>query len=370
MDSNYDSLKEHTIVGRYVTHNEIDHYLQKVTSHFLIETIGTSVKGLPIPLVTLGNGPRKILMWSQMHGNESTTTKAVLDLLNFLKIPSALQTAITANCTIKIIPILNPDGALAYTRVNANGVDLNRDAQERSQPESKVLRKVLDDFKPNFCFNLHDQRTIFNVGLTNKPATVSFLAPAHDEERTVSETRALSMKIIAGMEAELRHSIPGHIGRFDDSFNPNCVGDAFQMLKTPTILVEAGHFQEDYDRERTREFIFWAIKAAVEIISSESFHNFEISDYFLIPENGKLFFDVLIKNAHLINLKYPKGFSVGLLYKEVLEANKIVFELQVAEIGVLDAYFGHKTYDAAYGNDFDFLRQEHNIFGQLIARDN
>ena len=46
-------------------------------------------------------------------------------------------------CTLYIIPILNPDGAKAYTRLNANEVDLNRDAQDLSQPESKVLRAVL-----------------------------------------------------------------------------------------------------------------------------------------------------------------------------------------------------------------------------------
>ncbi len=365
-DSNYASIKENAITGRYVTHNQIEHYLKKISPHFLVETIGTSVNGISIPIITLGKGPRKILMWSQMHGNESTTTKAVLDLLNFLKEPTTLQTEITVNCTIKIIPILNPDGALAYTRINANGVDLNRDAQEQSQPESKLLWEVFNAFKPNFCFNLHDQRTIFNVGLTNKPATVSFLAPAHNEERTISDSRALSMQLIAGMEAELRQLIPGQIGRFDDSFNPNCVGDAFQMHQIPTVLFEAGHYPEDYEREKTREYIYRAIKTAVEIISSESLHNFKIRDYFSIPENGKLFFDVLIKNAHVINSKYPKGFSVGLLYKEVLKENKIVLQLQVAEVGILDAYFGHKTYDATYENDFNLLRQEHNKFGQLI----
>src|SRR5690606_18803559 len=99
-----------------------------------------------------GDGPIKILMWSQMHGNESTTTKAVLDLINFLLEGSEMSNSILERCTIKIIPILNPDGALAYTRVNANGIDLNRDAQNLSQPESKVLRAVFEDFGPDYCF--------------------------------------------------------------------------------------------------------------------------------------------------------------------------------------------------------------------------
>jgi murein tripeptide amidase MpaA len=38
--------------------------------------------------------------------------------------------------------MLNPDGAKTYTRENANKVDLNRDSQDLTQPESKILRKL------------------------------------------------------------------------------------------------------------------------------------------------------------------------------------------------------------------------------------
>ncbi|WP_273566708.1 DUF2817 domain-containing protein [Maribacter halichondriae] len=92
-------------------------------------------------------------------------------------------------CSLVILPMLNPDGAEVYTRVNANNVDLNRDAQERTQPESRILRQVFEEFRPEYCFNLHDQRTIYNVGDTNKPATVSFLSPAFDIERSISVSR-------------------------------------------------------------------------------------------------------------------------------------------------------------------------------------
>src|SRR5690606_13406057 len=115
-----------------------------------------------------------IMLWSQMHGNETTTTKALFDVLNTFK----TQNSILDACTILIIPILNPDGAEVYTRLNANNVDLNRDAQNLSQPESRVLRDCFNRFKPNFCFNLHGQRTIFSVDNTSQSATVSFLSPA------------------------------------------------------------------------------------------------------------------------------------------------------------------------------------------------
>ena len=59
--------------------------------------------------------------------------------------------------------MLNPDGAEAYTRVNAQGIDLNRDVIDVKALESQVLQQVLKKVNPQYCFNLHDQRTIFSV---------------------------------------------------------------------------------------------------------------------------------------------------------------------------------------------------------------
>ena len=168
--------KEHTLFGRYISLKDITPLIDKLPSNFITEIIGRSVLDQKIYSITIGNGPKKILMWSQMHGNESTTTKAIFDLLNSFK--NNYFDDILKCCTIKIIPMLNPDGAKAYTRLNANNVDLNRDAQDLSQPESKVLLDCYNAFKPDFCFNLHGQRTIFSAGKTNNLATLSFLSPA------------------------------------------------------------------------------------------------------------------------------------------------------------------------------------------------
>lgn len=166
----HDTIKDEAVYGRYVTHRHVLKKLTDLPIDYNVETIGKSVQGRSIESITIGHGPIKILMWSQMHGNESTTTKAVFDLLNFLNSDNKLATQILTNCKLCIIPMLNPDGAEMYTRVNANEVDLNRDAQNLSQPESVVLRNTFLDFKPDFCFNLHDQRTIFNVGeVINRP---------------------------------------------------------------------------------------------------------------------------------------------------------------------------------------------------------
>lgn len=361
MQFNYEKIKEETIQGRYVTPKEIESFLKSVQEVFPVHLEGESVKGLSIKSIVLGSGRFKILMWSQMHGNESTTTKAVLDLINFLKGNSELAALILQSCTLKIIPMLNPDGAMAYTRVNANEVDLNRDAQERTQPESLVLRKVFDEFKPDFCFNLHDQRTIFNVGETAQPATVSFLAPAHDAQRSISTTRGVSMQLIVAMNEELQKYIPGQIGRYDDGFNSNCVGDTFQMLNTPTILFESGHYPGDYKREQTRKYIFISILKALEVISNKSIEQYAHDDYFKIPDNNKYFYDVLIQNVHLINAKYPPGSSAGILYVETLVDGHIEFRPKLEEVGELNDKYGHSTYNLLETKDLNALSLEADI---------
>ncbi len=341
--TNHSIYKEVSVQGRYVVNEQLITFFKTQGLHGSIETIGYSVDKKTIFCLSMGTGPSKVLMWSQMHGNEATTTKAVLDLINFLgsKTPTAID--ILKNCTLKIVPILNPDGAAKYTRSNANEVDLNRDAQDLDQPESKVLRTVFEAFQPDFCFNLHDQRTIYNVGNTPKPATVSFLAPAHDLERTISKTRAMSMRLIVAMNHELQKHIPGQVGRYDDGFNANCVGDTFQMLNTPTILFEAGHYPDDYGREKTREYIFHALLTALNCVAKSEVDNYRQQDYFNVPENKKQFFDVLVKHVPLANSS--KTEDIGILFSERLKDGTIVFEPEIKKRGDLRGFYGHKAYD-------------------------
>ncbi|WP_339712825.1 M14 metallopeptidase family protein [uncultured Kriegella sp.] len=353
----YQAFKENAIQGRYVTNAQVLSFLEKLPADFIRETIGYSVEGRPIESVTWGKGKTKVLSWSQMHGNESTTTKALFDIINLLQSQSAILNVLR-QCTLKIIFILNPDGAEVYTRVNANSIDLNRDAQKRSQPESKTLRKTYDEFKPDFCLNLHGQRTIFNVGFTSRPATVSFLAPAHNVERNISPSRELSMKLIVAINQVLQELIPGQVGRYDDAFNENCVGDAFQMLNTPTVLFEAGHYPGDYHRERTREFIFYALLTAFKTLALGEVSNFSSKDYFAIPENNKLFFDVLIKNVQAVDKSIEKVRDIGILFVETLCNDHIDFVPKVAEIGNLKGFHGHKTYDCMIDEELNELKKQ------------
>ena len=192
------------------------------------------------------------------------------------------------------------------------------------------------------------------------------MAPTHDEERSISMTRGKSMKLIVAVEQELQKLIPGQIGRFDDAFNANCVGDAFQMLDTPTILFEAGHAPGDYQREKTREYVFYALFLALEVIANEQVEKFYRDRYFKIPENNKLYFDIVVNDVHALNNNYGKQDSVGILFREVLEGNQINFEPYIEKSADLNGYFGHRVYNCLDKSDLEELKKDNVVYNLLV----
>ena len=354
----FETYKELSLFHRYIALNHITPLLVKHGKNINVKNIGQSVLGNPIHSLTIGKGRRNILMWSQMHGNESTTTKAIFDLCNlFAQCDHELVNNILENCTIVIIPILNPDGAENFNRFNANGIDLNRDAQDLSQPESKILRAIFDDFKPDFCFNLHGQRTIFSAGKCNFPATLSLLAPAQDDSCSVTQNRKKAMEIISAMNTLLQEQIPNQVGIYDDTFNINCVGDTFQTHNVSTILIEAGHYANDYPREKTRKFVFQALLTALHYIATTEIKGNSFKSYFDIPYNEKLFYDILIRNATVNS----QNQDIGILYQEKLINNNIEFIPKVEKISDLKEFYGHFEIDAnkneVFGNDSEVMHE-------------
>ena len=336
----YNSFKNHKISGRYIQQKDIQVLLNKLGEEFSLKEIGASVLGKPIHSIQFGNGPIKILAWSQMHGNESTTTKAVFDLLNYISLhkEESLVESILNNCSLCIIPMLNPDGAEAYTRVNANEIDLNRDAQDLSQPESRILSQVFKNFNPDFCLNLHDQRTIFSAGNNPEPAVLSFLTPSMDKDRQIFPSRIQSMQLIAKIAQDISELLPGRIGRYDDGFNINCTGDTFQSTQTPTILFEAGHFPGDYKREETRKYVFLALVSVLKSISEKNFQQIDYQKYQEIPENEKLFNDIILRDANSEN----GVVDIAIQYKEVIKERKLSFFPEIEKIAPKIKKFAHK----------------------------
>src|SRR3954465_6491690 len=114
-------------------HDEVERRLHALSSsdpnRFILEQVGASLEGRSINMVTMGSGPFRVLLWSQMHGDEPTATAALFDVFEYFgkhRSDPAVQ-RILASLTLYIVPMLNPDGADRFQRRNAQGIDINRD---------------------------------------------------------------------------------------------------------------------------------------------------------------------------------------------------------------------------------------------------
>lgn len=326
--------KETSLSGKWITFKNIEKLFLKHQDAFEITQLGFSEQQRPIYKLKIGSGKKRILLWSQMHGNESTGTKALFDLFNcFSNCNNQELKTILEECTLVFVPMLNPDGSQAYTRVNANNIDLNRDAVDRVAKESNLLRNLLEEFNPQFCFNLHDQRTIFGVEGTKNPATISFLAPSEEVTRGLTKGRIQTMDVIVAMNSLLQNIIPNFVGRYTDEFYPTATGDNFQKLGYNTILIESGHYPNDYQRESSREFTFYAIVQGLYHIATEN-HFINYENYFKIPNNDKIFYDVIHRYSN-------SEKDVAYQYKDEVKDKKLVSKLEKIEENDVKLKFGH-----------------------------
>ena len=352
----HDLHHEKKLKDRYLTLKQMQPFLAGLDEQFTVKKIGESFEGRDICDLVFGQGDIPILLWTQMHGNESTGTKAFLDLIKFISSPGEhkwLADLILQACTVYCIPMLNPDGAEAYTRVNAQGIDLNRDVIDVKALESQLLQQVLKKVNPQYCFNLHDQRTIFSVAPDNKTATMSFLAPSIDPERTLTIGRKETMSVIASINNVLQQAIPGRIGRYTDEFYPTATGDNFQKMGHNTILIESGHSKGDYKRITSRRATFLALLEGLRYIAEKQEH-IDHQRYFDIPNNEKKYLDIIVRNSKIAG----ENQDIGILYIEKLKDGGIVFEPSVDQISDLsdfnaDQIIAGEGLDFAHKNDVE-----------------
>jgi hypothetical protein len=349
----YEKYKEPSLIKRRIKHTQLQPLLRnlKTSKEFTVQVVGKSMEGRDLSLVSIGSGDIDVFLWSQMHGNEPTATQAIFDIFNFLASDdfASEKQQILSNLKLHFLPMLNPDGAERFQRRNVLGVDINRDALRLQSPESQTLKRVRDSLDAEFGFNLHDQSTYYNTERTEKPATISYLAPAYNYEKEINASRGNAMKIIVFMNDIIQKYAPGQVGRYDDSFEPRAFGDNIQKWGTSTILIESGGFAKDVEKQEIRKLNYVSILAAVYTIAKGNFRNISIAEYEKIPENDRKLFDFKITNAtYEINGK-PYILDIGMNRLEVEMENSTDFwySSRVIDQGDLSTYYGYKTFDAS-----------------------
>ncbi len=128
--------------------------------------IGTSVQGRTIWAYRKGNpaARNKVVILGQMHGDERAAAKVARRIID--------SVPVSRDADVWILPTMNPDGAAAGTRLNARGVDVNRNFDHRwrrqgtgtrvysgpragSEPETRAVAAFLQQIRPKYVVGLH-----------------------------------------------------------------------------------------------------------------------------------------------------------------------------------------------------------------------
>lgn len=269
--------------------------------------VGTSFEGRPIIAFQQGGGSKRIMAWSLMHGNEPTGFEALLQLMAVADLESSYL----------LIPILNPDGAEAFTRLNAQGIDVNRDARNQVSAEAKALVAAYEAFQPELVLNLHDQRPRFFPKGGKQPASFSLLAPkGHPLRPNLAQNNAQqrAKRVLAKWAKTLEVKWAGGVARFDDQFYPNAFGEFFQEQGVASITFETGIGLHDWSRSTVAAQLGELLEDLDKLPGWENL-DLDTSAYENLPMNESPANEWLIHHAEgCIHLRLHESVQQGVYY--------------------------------------------------------
>jgi hypothetical protein len=310
-----------------------------------VTSLGESVEGRAINAVTLGSGPTSVLLWSQMHGDESAASMALADIVRWwAESPEddELRARLGKALTITMIPMLNPDGAERFIRHNALGVDVNRDARSLATPEARILKSVRDSLGADFGFNLHDQGTR-TAGEGGALVAIALLAPAADEARTWGAVRQRARHLSAVIARSLEPELAGRIARYDDTFTPRAFGDNMQKWGTSTVLIESGALAGDPQKQELRRLNVLALLTSFHAIATGSWERTPTPAYDDLPLNRGLTNDLLIRGGSVVmGDGTPRQIDIALIYEDAVAGTGARY----GEIGDLEGVEALEEFDA------------------------
>jgi Zinc carboxypeptidase len=319
------------------------------------EPIGQSVEGRSINHVSLGRGAFKVLLWSQMHGDEPTATVALLDVLDYVRRhrDEPFVARLLDHLELHMVPMLNPDGAERFQRRNAQGIDINRDALLLQSPEGLALKSLRDRLNPPIGFNLHNQNWRTSVGKTGRAATISLLAVSFDEARSDNAGRMRAKKVCAILRDALEPFIPGGIGRYDDAFEVRAFGDNLTKWGTSVVLIETGAYPgPDPDRTLVR-VNFVGLLTALDALASGELDRADPARYESLPMNDSMLLHTIVSNALIVTgtgvapFKGDIGIGASRSIHTASGRRSVGLSARIEEIGDLRVYGALERIDAA-----------------------
>jgi hypothetical protein len=193
--------------------------------------------------------------------------------------------------------MVNPDGAERFTRRTALNIDMNRDALRLATPEARALKSLRDEIRPSFGFNLHDQDPRYTVGTTGRLTAIALLAPPFDASGADNAVRSRARRLAAVLAQALATQIPGHVAKWDDTFEPRAFGDNVQRWGTSTVLIESGGWKNDPEKMYLRKLNAAALLTSFLVIGEGTFENASPDAYDELQQNMRFGYDLILRNC-------------------------------------------------------------------------
>jgi predicted deacylase len=261
--------------------------------------IGRSLEGRPLYRVSVGTGPRTLLVVTQQHGDEPVGTEAVLQLLKDVSGSSSSAAALRETVTLEVVPRVNPDGferwldPEAYPgedpRRNAANLDLNREYDpavpvSAEAPEAAAVRTLVAELQPDLVLDYHHQ--VSYVTDTGDQVTMSVLWATVDgvAQDVVADGRRAAVVVAESLE-QFGHAT---VTRYPESATRSVARNGLALAGTPALLIEQRGQDEVGQKSLgafTREALV-AMEAILTALSDGSFDAVDPADADLLPDRG------------------------------------------------------------------------------------
>jgi hypothetical protein len=274
-----------------------------------LHVAGRSAEGRALWTLSFGEGPTRVLIWARQHGDECDCTAALCMALHelFFSKDDPVVELIRRECTLLVLPMVNPDGVQRYTRQCAIGIDLNRDAVAQVTPEGRTLAGLRDSFDPELCFNLHD--------MTPRKATpdgdlvaIAYQAGPFEERDIDNEVRLKAKAVIGAMHTAVLPFVPRNVARYTADYMHRAFGDSMMRWGVGSILIESGGWPQDKGgQDFVRRMHALSILAGLHAIARGVHKTLDGSVYETLPfDSATHHFDCLVRNAIVIDGTIPQ----------------------------------------------------------------
>ena len=224
-----------------------------------LTVLGQSAGGHDIELMRFGNGPQSVLLVGGIHsGTAPNTVEVAQQLINYFV---TNITAVPNNVTLYIIPNLNPDAVVApgeaRGRLNANGVDLNRNWDCHWERDAQVFSETVAGSGGSEPFSEPEVQALKTFIEQNNPQAILFWGASSRQSGWVSPG-ACEIRSLVSVPLVQYYALPAnyeYISRLEVAPADNLTGDVSSWLDDqgiPAIFVILSKFDReslDFNKE-------------------------------------------------------------------------------------------------------------------------